>query len=65
MALKAQLSVILKADDVVVAETNDLALWLKILGTLAEEHQPKPAQHSHQGEQHHEGEHHGHDPVAA
>ena len=61
MALKAQLSVILKADDVVVAETNDIALWLKILGTLAEEHTKTAAHNPQDGHEHHEG----HNPVAA
>ncbi len=54
MALKAQLSVILKADDVVVAETNDLAMWLNILGTLTEVHQTAPLHNSPPEHAHHE-----------
>lgn len=65
MALKAQLSVILKADDVVVAETNDLALWLKILGTLTEEQRTQPAPHTPPVEHTGQHEEHGHNPVAA
>lgn len=37
MPLKAKLSVILKADDVVVAETGDIMMWVQILTTLIQE----------------------------
>jgi len=36
MSLKAKLSITLKADDVVIAETEDTRLWLKILTSIAE-----------------------------
>lgn len=62
MSLKAKLSVILKADDVVVAETADLKLWLQILTTLSEAPAALPsAEHhsEHQGEHGHSDEHSG------
>jgi hypothetical protein len=37
VALKAKLSIILKADDVVVAATDDIMLWVQILTTLSRE----------------------------
>jgi hypothetical protein len=60
MSLKAKLSVILKADDVVVAETTDLKLWLQILTTLSEAsvQAPHNAEH-HAGEHGHSSEHPG------
>lgn len=37
MSLKAKLSIVLKADDVVIAETQDAKLWLKMLTSIIEE----------------------------
>ena len=36
MSLKAKLSIVLKADDVVIAETQDAKLWLKMLTSIIE-----------------------------
>ena len=59
MAFKAQLSVVLKADDVVVAETYDNHLWVKILATLSEDTRAEASQQKHD-------QHGGHsNPVAA
>jgi hypothetical protein len=38
MSLKAKLSIVLKADDVVIAETQDAKLWLKMLTSIIEDH---------------------------
>ena len=65
MSLKAKLSVILKADDVVVAETTDLKLWVQILTTLSEATIAAP-QAGAGTEQHSEHQHsHEHSGVAA
>ncbi len=37
MSLKAKLSIVLKADDVVIAETQDAKLWLKMLTSIIED----------------------------
>ena len=64
MSLKAKLSIVLKADDVVIAETQDAKLWLKMLTSIIEENAvvataaPDAASHGTQDSHHQENRPH-------
>jgi hypothetical protein len=56
MSLKAKLSITLKADDVVIAETEDTKLWLKIFTSIIESSPAHAGGASNEhGQEHHQG----------
>lgn len=65
MSLKAKLSIVLKADDVVVAESQDAKLWLKMVTSFIEEsaaavEKPNNSAHDHRENDQHQHDQHTH-----
>ena len=69
MSLKAKLSIVLKADDVVVAESQDAKLWLKMVTSFIEEsaavaEKPNNSAHDQRQNDQRENDQHQHDQHA-